>query len=257
MADSREVAVVGGESPGEVDNLIRFAVERGADVGTLERLVDLQERVEAREARAAFLRALAAFQDTCPEIPKNRSAEIASRQGTGFGYGYADLPSIIRTIKKPLREHGLSYAWDASLDAANGVLNVVCILRHESGHEERSSFPVPVDTKAPMSGAQKHGAALTYGRRQSLVAALGLLTADDIDGAALVGVERPASAETVADLDAKIKELGVDEKKLLEYVGITSMDNLNEGQAERMNDALENWVKQRERRQRNDGEHRT
>ena len=48
--------------------LMTIAIERGAQVEQLERLLALHERWEAEQARKAFHAARARFQSLCPEI---------------------------------------------------------------------------------------------------------------------------------------------------------------------------------------------
>src|SRR5690606_5096862 len=124
-----------------------------------------------------------------------------------------------------LKRHGLSYSWDVV--QGEQALIVTCILRHVGGHEERASFPVPIDTSARMSAAQANGAALTYGRRQSLIAVLGLTTADDdVDGADVGAPSATITPQQAADLDALIDEVGVDRRKVLQWAGVGRLEEL-------------------------------
>jgi hypothetical protein len=237
---TREETAVSIPAAEDPSGLVKLALEQGVSVDILERLVGLQERVSDRNARAEFFSALANFQDEAPEIHKSRTANITTRAGGKYGYSYAPLENIVRAIREPLKRHGFSFTWDTEgLEA--GVLNVVCVLRHVGGHEERSTFPVPTQTDAAMSGAQKHGAALTYGRRQSLTAVLGLTTADDdTDGAD----PRPASTgpitlEQYAELEAMIAEVQADRPRFLAYLGIDDLKKLPAGELKRAKDALE------------------
>lgn len=228
-------------------SLVRFAIERGVDVEVLERLVALQERVTERNARAAYFEALAAFQEECPEIRKTGKAKIATRAGTGFDYAYAPLDEIARTIRPYLKKHGLSYSHDVEMQGE--VMNVICVLRHIDGHEERSTFPVPIDTKAAMSGAQKNGAALTYGKRQSLIAVLGLTTADDDNDAASRPHGRgrgaaeeedgPISDRQLADLEALMTEVQADPERFTRWLGVAALAELPQSEYRRAVQALE------------------
>lgn len=210
---------------GEIMGLLARAVEAGASVEALERLVALKERVDAEQARRAYFEALAAAQEEMPEIPKKRTAQIATRSGGSYSYRYAALEDITRTIRPILRKHGLSYAWDVT--QAEGALIVTCVLRHVDGHEERASFPVPIDSGARMSAAQANGAALTYGRRQSLIAVLGLTTADDdVDGADVGAPSDRITRQQAADLDALIDEVGADRQKFLAWAGVERIEDL-------------------------------
>ena len=69
-----------------------------------------------------------------------------------------------------------------------------------------------------MSEAQKHGAALTYGKRQSLTSVLGLTTADDdTDGVERGGKPDPITEGQLADLEALIEDVGADWQKFLAW----------------------------------------
>ena len=155
MTDSKEIAVVEAvevemipANSGQIARLMEMAVEGGEDtIGALERLMELQHRAEDRIARKEFFDALARFQENCPEIKKSRDADITTKAGGKYGYTYAPLEEITRTIAEPLKEHGLSYNWTTEGTEGN-MLNVIFVLRHEGGHEERSAFPVPWGTSA-------------------------------------------------------------------------------------------------------------
>lgn len=208
-----------------VMDLLYHAIESGAPVDALERLVALKERVDRENARRAFFEALSRAQDEIPEIPKRHHASIVTKSGAAFSYRYAALEDITRTIRPILRKHGLSYAWDVT--QGENALVVTCVLRHVDGHEERASFPVPVDSGARMSAAQANGAALTYGRRQSLIAVLGLTTADDdVDGADVGAPSDRITRQQAADLDALIDEVGADRQKFLAWAGVERIEDL-------------------------------
>jgi hypothetical protein len=213
---------VPAEAVEEMSGLVRLAIEEKVPVEVLERIVALQERVTDRNARSEFFEALAGFQEDMPEIQKSGTAEIVTRSGGKYKYTFAPLEAITRAIRPRLKEHGLSYAWTTEgMDGA--YVNVVCVLRHINGHEERSVFPVSTETTAAMSGAQKGGAALTYGRRQTLVAVLGLTTADD-DTDASPGNPEYISESQIADLESLISEVEADRAKFLGLLGVAHIE---------------------------------
>lgn len=213
-------------SAGGVMALLERAVEIGVTVEMMGQLMDLQERVTRQTARAAFFEALAGFQEECPDIPKSKTAEITTKSGARFGYTYAPLDAIARAIRPVLRRFGLSYSFE--VEPGNGVLTIVCVLRHVLGHEERSSFPVPIDTGARMSPAQANGAALTYGKRMALISVLGLTTTDEDTDAAQRQPRTVATAskEDLANIEALLDEVQQDRQKFLKYLGIDRLEQL-------------------------------
>lgn len=176
--EARPVDVVGG-----VQDILRLAVEKGLDVASMERIVALHERMSERQADAELAAAMAAFQAECPPIARTSQASITTRGGSGYGYRYAELDQIARTIRPILQKCGLSYTWDSEI-TDKGLLAAHCTVRHVGGGRTTATFSAPTEGSPSMSGAQKHASALTYARRQSLVQVLGLTTCDpDTDAA--------------------------------------------------------------------------
>lgn len=166
-----------------VGQLILAAVEKGAPIETIERLVALRERIEDRDAGKAFTRAMAAFQKDCPMIQKKTTAKITTASGGSYSYTYAELEEIVATIAPFVERHGFTYTWDTKVEHT-GMLTVTIRIRHIEGHVETSSFELPTDTKSAMSSQQKQAAANTFAKRQTLIAGFGLTTTDeDTDGA--------------------------------------------------------------------------
>lgn len=207
-----------GTQPDAIVRLLELAVEKAVPVEMLERLQALHERVSDRAAAAEFAHAVAEFQSRCPPITKTATAEIATKSGARFKYQYAELDHIARTIAPFLRELGLSYSWDSEM--ADKLMRVTCTLRHVNGHSTTASFACPVESLMGATEQQKHGAALTYARRQSLIQVLGLTTCDpDTDGAN----PEPITEQQAQDLDALIQELQVDKGRFLQWAGVSTL----------------------------------
>lgn len=210
------------------ETLLELAIREKVDVSVLERLVALKERTEDRNARAAFIEAMSRFQESVSQIPQTRTAKIVSKKsGTSFTYKYAQLQDIVRAVKGPLKENGLSYVWTGGR-IENGNLYIVCKLRHVDGHEETSEFPVPLDGVEHMSPSQRNGAAYTYGRRQSLVAVLGLAMADEDTDAAQSEAEAAEfiTENEAADLASLADEVGANPEKFLPIFGVKKFGEL-------------------------------
>ena len=86
-----------------------------------------------------------------------------------------------------------------------------------------------------MSAAQKNGAALTYGQRQSLVSVLGLTATDDIDGA---GEQEFITSEQVEKLNILITDSGADYHKFLSYMGTEHLGDITQRDFGRATSAL-------------------
>src|SRR5882724_888949 len=75
-------------------SVLELAVKQGANVDTLTKLLELQERWEANEARKAFVAALAAFKANPPKLEKTKHVKFASKSGNAVDYHYAPLDYI-------------------------------------------------------------------------------------------------------------------------------------------------------------------
>lgn len=221
-----------GESA-QVFMLLNRAVERGADVGALAQLVELQERVARRQAELEFGRELAEFQNDCPSIHKSKSSEKANSGGGKFSFTYEDLDGIVNHVKPHLFPRGFSIAFDSAFDPAHGgkFMDVFCILRHRNGHQLRTKCSVPIDSSLAVGSQQKIGAALAYGKRYALIAALGLTMSDEEQHAPATHRE-PISQEQFADIKALMAEVGknLNRQKFDTHFGIQYLEQLTVAQ---------------------------
>lgn len=94
-----------------------------------------------------------------------------------FKTRYADLAAVWSAIREPLAANGLSVIQQVT--QADGMVGVRSILAHASGEWVSSDLQMPVAQKTP----QGYGSALTYARRYSLAALVGIAQDDD-DGEA-------------------------------------------------------------------------
>lgn len=206
-----ETLVRRDDSPRDVSPgaLIRFAIENKIDPASLKELVHLSHMMQDRDAAKEFAAAKMRFKKACPSIQKNKKADIMRKnEGFSHSYHYADLQEIVRIVDPFLAAEGLDYSWDSE-DSA-GKLKVTFILKHVNGHSEKSNWTTTTETNAGMSAQQKVAAAFTFGRRQTMVAGLGLTTTDpDTDGAAKDNAGlKPITEHQAANLEALLSETG-------------------------------------------------
>jgi hypothetical protein len=174
-----KMEVVAPASPTPL-TLLQQAIAQGMDIAQLEKLMEMQERWEKRQAEKAFRDAFADFQTIVPVIKKNKTNKINSQKGA-FSYKSADLGEIAKTIKGALKETGLSYRWEFH-DNGN-KLKVTCFISHRDGHTESTEMEAGMDNSGAKNDIQQKGSTNTYLQRYTLIGALGLSTADeDNDG---------------------------------------------------------------------------
>jgi hypothetical protein len=93
---------------------------------------------------------------------------------------YADLGSVIQAAKKPLADNGLSYSQHPELNG--GAVTITTILMHSTGQWIESTITLGLGEGKGMSQAQQMGSVITYLRRYSLSAILGIYADEDTDG---------------------------------------------------------------------------
>lgn len=115
-----------------------------------------------------LFKALANFQQEVPVIHKGTE---------GYGYSYADLPSILEVINPILKKNGLGFT---QLMECKSIKTI--IFHVESGEILESTTDIPQNVQlAKMNDFQILGSGITYIRRYALSSMLGLVTDKDSD----------------------------------------------------------------------------
>lgn len=164
--------------------LLAMAVQQGADLDRLERLMDLQQKWEANEARKQFAAALAAFKSEALELLKTKQVEFTTRDGDTTRYRHAELAVAASVAGAALAKHNLSFRWD--VHQGDGKVTVDCILMHSAGHSERVTMTASPDASGKKNAIQQVASTVTYLERYTLLAITGMAakdTDDDAEGA--------------------------------------------------------------------------
>lgn len=192
-------------------SLLEIAVNKDVDIDKIEKLMNLYERWEARQAKKLFLEALVAFQSEIPIIEKSDKVGYESKAGGKVAYNYSGLPVIIKAIKPALKNNGLSYRWET--EEINSKITLHCIISHVSGHSEKNTMSAEPDTSGSKNSIQSRGSTMTYLQRYTLIGALGLPSADtDNDGEGARPFDKKMEAEinkitTKKELSKYVREL--------------------------------------------------
>ena len=113
-------------------------------------------------------KALADFQQEVPVIHKGTA---------GYGYSYADLPTIFEKINPLLKKYGLGF-----YQAIEGTTIKTVVFHSESGEQIEGSAQIPENVQMKgMNDYQVLGSGITYVRRYAISSILGLVTDVDND----------------------------------------------------------------------------
>lgn len=186
-------------------DLLRHALDNGADLDRLERLMNLQQRYEETEARKAYVADMAAFKLNPPEIVKDKLVGYKNKDGSVTGYMHATLGNVTSAIIEGLAQFGFSHRWDTEQQGPNVI--VTCILTHRMGHSERTTLTAPKDDSGKKNSIQQMASAITYLQRYTLLAATGLATKDQDDD----GVKAELDTKLADEWIAKVKAAPTDD----------------------------------------------
>lgn len=168
MPHSDLIPHAGGEvarsEPVTTLQLIReFAVDSRVDADKLGKLMELQERAEARDAEKQFNAAFALASAEMPRIAKNGAINLV-KEGRSLGSipfaKYEDVDKVVRSVEG---RHGFTRSF-LSEPCAGGIL-ITCKLSHAAGHSERSTRQMPPDPGPGRNAMQAIGSASSYAKR--------------------------------------------------------------------------------------------
>lgn len=209
-------------------SLIHAAISGNADLDKLEKLLILQERYEANEAKKAFVVAMAAFKANPPRIEKTKQVSFSTQKGV-TEYKHALLADAAEIINKELSKHGLSAGWKTS--QSDGAITVTCTITHDMGHSESTSLTAKPDDSGGKNSIQAIGSTVSYLERYTLFSLTGLAS-HDMDDDARKGETKYITPEQCNQLNALVTENNLNAdgkwlaKFLTDYLKVESFDLL-------------------------------
>ena len=156
--------------------MLQMAIQQGADLEKMTKLMDLQERWEANEARKAFTAAMTEFKQNPPRIVKDKQVAFGQTK-----YKHAELDQVSEVIGEALCRVGITHRWN--VEQTDLQIKVTCVLTHSQGHSEQVSISAPPDSSGQKNAIQGIASAVSYLQRYTLLAASGTATGEgDNDG---------------------------------------------------------------------------
>lgn len=223
MTQANAVAAVNEQAILTPPEMLKLALEKGAGVETLERLMAMKERWDANEARKAFVAALNAFKASPPKLAKDKEIR---HKGTLISK-YAGLDQVSAVIGAALSEHGITHRWE--VEQPDKAIRVTCVLTHERGHSERVTLQAPADETGAKNAVQAIGSTVTYLQRYSLLAATGIAVQGQDDDGTAGGAGEVISDAQKDTLVFLLRDTGTDTKNFLTWAGVETVDELPAG----------------------------
>ena len=203
--------------------LVELVKSNEVDPARLEHFLELQVKMEDRQAEKLLNQALSQFQSECPIVLRTKRTHNST---------YAPLDEIVHTVKPYLKKNGLSYSF--SIEQKNPAENeVIVVVRHIAGAKFESRYTFPkMDDGGKMNSSQKTKSANTYAKRVSLENALGIVTADHDDDAQRC-VDNTVTEKQLEVIERLIKSTDTSKENLLQFLKVKSLEDLSEHDAKR------------------------
>ena len=209
-----------------VGTMLQSAIASGVtaeNVAVLEKLMDLYERTQAKEAEKEFARAFVALQADMPAIIASRA--VPNNDGS-VRYMFAPYEQIMEQVRPLLLKHGFTVSF--SMSFSEGRVTQACTLQHTGGHARTNQFTARIGRGPPGSTeTQGDGAASTYAKRFALCDCLNIVVERDNDGRPDARAEGgPISADQVQYLREQLHEAGGTEAGLAGLAGVATLEEV-------------------------------
>lgn len=227
-----KITIASDDAPQDpVAQMLAAVVEKGVtseNVGALEKLCDLYEKMQSRNAEKQFAAAFVALQAEMPRITADKS--VPDKYGN-LKYRFAPYEDIMGAVRPLLLKHGFTVTFSMTYSDGRVIQN--CTLQHTGGHSRTNQFAARIGSGPPgSSDAQADGAASTYAKRFAFCNALNITIESDNDGAQTNDARaegEPISKDKIQYLREQVKETGSDEARFLATAGVKTYDEITEG----------------------------
>jgi len=149
---------------------------------------------QSSQTIGAIAAALARAQANLTNPEKTQTATIHSPfpREEGRAFRYATLANGLDIVRKTLSQQEIATIQTTRVDQGSGRIHLTTTLAHSSGEWISSDWPVIAGTET--DAPHRMGTALTYARRYSLFALVGIAGEDDLDAPDLIqGIDPTAS----------------------------------------------------------------
>jgi hypothetical protein len=154
--------------------------------------------------------ALVAALSSLSVVEKDQTAKVKMKTGGEYTYNYTDLGSIVKRTRTALADEGLALLQPIVGHEMGYAVNTVLLHGPTGDEKDLGLLPFPRG-----ADAQATGSWITYMRRYALLAALGMATGEDDDGAKALPREEPTTPGYVRSVVAARDKLTEPERASL------------------------------------------
>ncbi len=203
----------------------KVGTDSNADLGKMERLTALYERLEARRAEQEYSTDMNAAQSEIQAVVRRETNKQTSQM-------YADYADLDRDIRPIYTRYGFALSFtQKETDAPDKLVTVYCDVRHKGGHKERHTGIFPIDdtgakggaTKTPMHGRLSTG---TYSHKQLTKDVFNIVEIGE-HKAIKMTEQAPISEQDLMDLEDGIKDVIKSRENFLKWLQVTAISELD------------------------------
>lgn len=198
----------------------RAAADPNIDVTKMERLLEMHEKIVARNAVEAYNAAFAVMQPELPVIDERGTIKVNNEIRSTFAT-FEDINDVVKPI---ITRYGFGISFRAVTKDAKAT--VTAILMHKAGHREETAMELSADTSGGKNGVQALGSSISYAKRYTMCALLNITTRGQDDDGRKGGSPPTLTDKQVGDLKAVITEVGADQSKLLKLWRVNSLNEI-------------------------------
>lgn len=181
---SQEVVVHQPKLPAAPKSFLQVIMEAAAnpacDATKMKALLEMQERIEDRNARKAFTVAFNNLQFELPIIDKDGMIDhgegVTARGNRKLKTKYSTYPHLMEICGPLLKKHGFTFSNTVEPSEDGTKLVIVGYLDHVDGHSRTTRFPLTLDTSGGKNNQQGAGSSQQYGMRYNLIAMLNIVS---------------------------------------------------------------------------------
>ena len=220
-----------------VADMLNAVIQKGIsseNVGALEKLVELYERMEVRNAEKSFALAFTTLQAELPTI-------VASTPIKNRGK-YEKFEDVMRQIAGPLQKNGFSVSF--SMDVNDKRIVETCHLTHIDGHTRTNSFAVRVGNNSD-SETQADCKAATTAKRNALLNALNIVIRQDAlqdeeggDASIEGDPNKFVTPEQADEIERRVKETNSIVAAFLKFAGAPTFREIKANKYSEIDDML-------------------
>lgn len=197
-------------------------------VSVMKDLLEMQERVEARDAEKQYNTAFVKLQAETGKIEATKAVNNSQDKGGGVRYYFAPFEEIMDRVQPLLTTNGFAVEFDS--EVSEGRLIAICTLSHVAGHSRSSRFAVRYSKPPGSSDAQGDMSTLSYAKRGALCSRLNIRIGGMDDDAR---IEDDTDGKTInfhqaAELKEWAEELNADIPAMLKWAGADTFQNIPE-----------------------------